>query len=282
MRKIRSKAIVLAVDGMDGSGKTTLIRYLKNRLESLHTEPLWQLPRAIKVYSEHVFKSSKEGLHFYRLMEAGQINDTDIALGAMYHSNAHLKHISETIANEYDVVLIDRFRPSFLAYQIHASGLDCLQETFEKILEEERVQGITPDYLYLRSSLERSKRLLADRTEQKSYHDGKDDRFKEKLLRGYDEFFYSTRYNFASNTIRVDLDQLEKETGPGLDVFLQEVFHRFMYTYSDLVKTVKEKHWDETKPKLQPGLIIEMNEEEKQNKRKKKSISTNEAYIDAA
>lgn len=258
---MKNKTIVLAVDGIDGSGKTTLIRYLKQQLENLHKEPMWQLPRPIRVYSEHVLKSTPQAEHFYGMMESSTLDDIDIALGALYHSSFHLKHILKNVKQQYDVILIDRFRPSFLAYQIHADGLSCFQDVFEAVLDSEHRQEITPDYFYLRSSLERSEKLLGKRKDKQSYHDGKSDKYKEKLLQGYDEFFYSSRYNFATNTIRVNLDLFEQEHGKGVDIFLQEMFSKFIYHYSYLPKMIRERYWEENKPKRLPSLDQEFAEE---------------------
>lgn len=250
--KINDKPVILAVDGMDGSGKTTVIGYIKKRLETLHQDPLWQLKRPIKVYSEHVFRMSLEGSMFYRSMQGGDLDDMTIALGAIYNSGRYLQKIhSPEIYNEYDVILIDRFRPSFLAYQIYGENLNCFHDVYQQVLDEEHQKGMTPDYLYLRSSVGRSNRLLEGKTEEKSYHDKKDRSFKTRLLKGYDDFFYTDKYNFAKNTIRVDVDKLEEEIGTGLEIFLEDVFHKFLISYFDLPKLVNQRHWDKFYPLLQ-------------------------------
>ena len=237
MAGIFDNKIVIAFDGPDGSGKTSAIQHIKKELENLHANPMFQLPRPIKVYSEHALKSSIQGQAFYELMEGGHLSDDLIGVGALFNWGYHVQNVIPAILDQYDVVLIDRFRPSFLAYQIFADKHVFIEDIFERFLHREKELGVTPDYFYLRSSVERSDGLLRAREkasgEQLSYHETKPASYKRDLLRGFDEFFFTDRYNFAKKSTIIDLDKEENGTQPNLEDFHELVFEKFLNEYVD-------------------------------------------------
>lgn len=222
--------IVVAFDGIDGCGKTTACEAIKDKLENLHKEYLLCLNRPISVMVMHFFGHSNCSIDFRAKVRAGNISDLQIALGSLYFSTNTLRVIAKLV-NDVDVILIDRSRASFFAYQIHGCGLYQLSDAFDFVLEQDNQLGHTPDYFYLRSSIERSNELIQARGIGKDYFDNKQKEFKQKIHSAYEEFFSSYRVPDKSKLTLIDLDSFESNKERNIEDFKEHITTVFLDKY---------------------------------------------------
>lgn len=120
-------AKIIYFDGPDGAGKTTQLELAQKYLE--------QAGHNVKTYRAMGGSPIGEELRKVALAALERPPETDmhIALACQY---ALLKEISN-LADEADIILIDRSPLSILAYQTYADGMDRLVAEFEinKLLE---------------------------------------------------------------------------------------------------------------------------------------------------
>lgn len=236
-------ATIIAFEGMDGSGKTSLATSFPNLLSKLHEIKELQLCRPIKVFQTHVFEHTPEAIAYMQNMKAGNLSELEIGLGALYNSHRFLNSALPELAKQYDVILIDRCRASFLAYQIYGAGLDRLRDTYDYILEQELLSNVTPDYIYLKTELKETEKLIKKRNVKKDHYDNKKSEFKKRMKQGYEEFFNSPNFNFAKKTTIIEPAKIAKINGEGLDIFISTAWDIFLENYVDQIVTNVNKRF---------------------------------------
>ena len=101
---------IICIEGLDGSGKTTLIDRVKKKLEADGQKVLLTSPFLTTDYDVQ-FKSDILNSKDIFLETTGMAN-------VLYRFQNHLRKLIDS--NEYDVILIDRYLPSFYVYQMYA------------------------------------------------------------------------------------------------------------------------------------------------------------------
>lgn len=171
-----SEGVFITIEGIDGSGKTTITKQLKARLAyhgyfvHLTREPGGS-PLAEKI-RELIINEKMGGLTELLLFNASRSD-----------------HLDTTIQQHIDqrhVVVSDRFSDSSWAYQGYGRGLKEQAEVLEDMVVGQR----RPNYiLYLKISIEESlKRLNARRVQSGEAPDRLDSestQFKQRMLEGY-------------------------------------------------------------------------------------------------
>lgn len=239
------EAIIVAFDGIDGTGKTTLIKYIKEKLQSLkQVEYKKKLKRSVRVLDLHMF--SQDAQRYRQLQAAGELNDTLIGLGAFYYSTLTLQREVLAAKKHYDVILLDRARSSAYAYQILGDNLPWLEPVLIKLILEDVKLGVEPHYFYLRSSIERSQRMVSGRSQGFDHYDTKTIEYKEKIAKGYDKFFSAEHFTPFDKLTMLDLDFIDLAKRPEgmsqLDYFLAVGWNEFLTAFgSNLIDIVNKK-----------------------------------------
>ena len=101
---------LICIEGLDGSGKTTLIDRVKKKLEADGQKVLLTSPFLTTDYDVQ-FKSDILNSKDIFLETTGMAN-------VLYRFQNYLQKLIDS--NEYDVILIDRYLPSFYVYQMYA------------------------------------------------------------------------------------------------------------------------------------------------------------------
>ncbi len=127
------KSCLIAIEGIDGAGKTTLANMLTLYFETIGREVICQHEPTSGKWGQLLRQSAKEG----RL---------DPALELQYFLNDRKEHVDEVInpsLEEGHIVILDRYYFSTMAYQ-GARGFDP-----QKIRDDNEAFAPIPDYLFI-------------------------------------------------------------------------------------------------------------------------------------
>lgn len=168
--------IVISFEGIDGSGKTTQINLLKNRLESDgYDVRLFREPGGTEL-SEVI-----RGLLLNPEMEIHPV--TEILL----FSSARSQLIAEKVLPLMDtdaIIILDRFYDSTVAYQGYGRASVALDQVHH--INRIASHGIVPDItFYLRVDLETAEHRRSAFAKDRMENSGND--FFRKVINGFDE-----------------------------------------------------------------------------------------------
>lgn len=170
-----NKGIFLAIEGMDASGKTTMIPYLKACIEELGYKVATSREPGGTVIAEEIRRTLLMKSH-----EPMQ-SMTEMLLFAA----SRVQHIETFIKPQMErgfVVISDRFTDSSCAYQ--GFGRQQLPQFLE--LEKFILNDFKPDHvLYFNVTLEESMKRLALRSGKPDRLDDESTEFKKRVLQGY-------------------------------------------------------------------------------------------------
>lgn len=179
----------IAIEGMDGSGKTTLIKELRKSLLTI--------PDPIKFTREPGGTPASEAIRSILLDDtlSGKADGKTQLLGFFYARAHHLTQI-RFLRGKGITVLTDRFDGSTLAYQAYAQTIDQnerkeLHDLFW-MLRRKVVYGDNAPTLYLYLDLPPEvaySRRNADSLQVKNHYDTKPLAFYRRQHDGYGEFF---------------------------------------------------------------------------------------------
>lgn len=173
------KGLLIAIEGIDGSGKSSLAKQLVTELQSkqypvlLTKEPggtvLGQKLRSILQYREF----SVSYLAEFLLFAADRAQ--------------HFQEIIIPNLNDSKLIISDRLSDSSLAYQGYGRGLD---KNMIKEINTWVMQGIKPDLtLYLKIPAELAAARTAERHKRPTSFEKENIEFFQKLVTGFDEIY---------------------------------------------------------------------------------------------
>lgn len=174
MKKL-ARGVFIAVEGLDGSGKTTMAKVLKSRL-------------AHHGYFAHLTREPGGSPLSEKIRELILNEKMNPLTELLLFNAARKEHIEATIKPHLaqgHVVISDRFSGSSHAYQGHGRGLYRVAED----LEDSVVGDEHPEHtLYFRITIEESLKRLANRRGQTLDRlDAETKEFKERVLAGFEE-----------------------------------------------------------------------------------------------
>ena len=190
-KQLKSKGLFLSFEGIEGSGKSTQIQILKQKLEE-------------HGHQVHILREPGGTAFGEKLREAILQSDTALHPLAEAHlfasSRAQLLHqtVIPTLSRPKQVVILDRFVDSSVAYQGFARGLGA-----DKI---EQIHNIWPLSLrpdmtfYLKIDLETSMARQTQRGQEKDYFEKEKKEFYTQLIQGYN---YCAKEN-SSRVVTID------------------------------------------------------------------------------
>ena len=182
----------IAVDGLDGSGKTTCINYLKEYFESLGK----------KVYLTKAIGSGFSGWGFRQILLSGELIDqnvTNLLTIACHISSINeinsLRKTSEELGEDI-VIIHDRYLASYWAYNYLNPMLCSNEETKNKSLMlfnsylNINDKELQPDlYLFIDVDPVTAKERIDKRNKKKVYADLKPIEYFEKLKESFEDYF---------------------------------------------------------------------------------------------
>lgn len=182
----------ISFEGLDGSGKTTIITKLVNKIEKEYPRLKYILTR------EPGGKNVPEAEKLREIILHPETNISDISEALLYSASRrmHLEKVIWPALENNILVLCDRYVDSFYAYQGFARnlGLDYVRKMTELVID-----GTMPDItIFFNISPEKSKerreknRLIVDRLEKEQ------NVFHEKVYHGYLELVREEPQRFIS------------------------------------------------------------------------------------
>ncbi len=207
----------IAVDGLDGSGKTTCINYLKEYFESLGK----------KVYLTKAIGSGVSGWMFRHILLSDKLVDqnvTNLLTIACHISSINqinsLRKESEELGEDI-VIIHDRYLASYWAYNYLNPMLNNNEEIKVKSLMlfnsylNINNKELQPDlYLYIDVDPTIAKERIDKRNEEKVYADLKSIEYFQKLKESFDDYFETNlvkrvTINNNTNDLEVLFNQLK-------------------------------------------------------------------------
>lgn len=201
----------IAVDGLDGSGKTTCINYLKEYFESLGK----------KVYLTKAIGSGFGGWEFRQILLSGELVDqnvTNLLTIACHISSINeinsLRKTSEELGED-TIIIHDRYLASYWAYNYLNPMLSSNEEIKNKSLMlfnsylNINDKELQPDlYFYINVDPSIAKERIDKRNEKKVYADLKPIEYFEKLKESFDDYFETNlvkRVTIDNNTNDIEV-----------------------------------------------------------------------------
>lgn len=168
----------LAFEGIEGSGKSTLIKALESRLTSQG--------RRVHVVREPGGTAWGEKLRESLLAQTGPVHPLSEA-HLFASSRAQLLHevILPSLEVEDMVVLCDRFLMSSMAYQGYGRQLGA--KTIEEIHQHGPLRCRPHHTFYLKIDLALSEKRQKQRGKSKDYFEKQNQQFYQRIVHGYDE-----------------------------------------------------------------------------------------------
>lgn len=175
-RKVKMGTKVICIEGLDGSGKTTLI----NNLD----QALCEQELNVKILSAF------DIVQYGRKFKSDTLNSRNHFLeltGMAYMLHNLQNHVSALVREaKYDVIILDRYIPSFYTYQIF--GRDTNIDLSSVLLNSLNKFGLRIDNQYLiKASFDNTKNRLSTRSEDDG--DRRAVESYDKHIDGYVDFF---------------------------------------------------------------------------------------------
>lgn len=202
----------ITFEGPEGSGKTTVIREITQRLESEGWEVVvTREPGGVKT-GEDIRKI---------LLEGEAIDDRSEALLFAASRREHLVNKVLPALHEGKVVLCDRYIDSSLAYQGYARGIG-VEEV--RSINEFAINGLYPDltlYLDIRASVGIQRINDNQRTQNRLDREKLD--FHEKVVEGYRQIIHNEPNRFAVINAEQSIEEVVNSAYESIIKYLEKI-----------------------------------------------------------
>lgn len=202
----------ITFEGPEGSGKTTVMREITQRLESEGWEVVvTREPGGVKT-GEDIRKI---------LLEGEAIDDRSEALLFAASRREHLVNKVLPALREGKVVLCDRYIDSSLAYQGYARGIG-VEEV--RSINEFAINGLYPDltlYLDIRASVGIQRINDNQRTQNRLDREKLD--FHEKVVEGYRQIIHNEPNRFAVINAEQSIEEVANSAYESIIKYLEKI-----------------------------------------------------------
>lgn len=225
------KSLVIAVEGLDGSGKDTVIEFIKNHLE--------EQGRRVSVFADLYSTETGADIRKLFIQAEGSLGfSTELSLMCAARSENVAKNILPALKRG-DIVLLNRFTASTYAYQcmaktvtpdeVSAEGLCLIKDgflkcasravqtrkyAFDKLNSIYSFNTIVNKWIYVDIDPETQQQRLSLR-KKTDYLDKASIEFHQKVRDGFTEFFHTFAINNKTNYLynsKCTLEELKKES----------------------------------------------------------------------
>lgn len=205
MIKRLHRGVLVALEGIDGSGKTTLARALADKLKE----------RGMPVVLTKEPGATSLGIKIRELVQHEKQAISPVAESFLFAADRaqHIAHLVKPALASGSIVISDRMADSTRAYQGFARGVN---RPFLEAIIAGALDGVAPDIVfYCALDLDTALQRLAQRRQEASRFEKENRSFYESVIQGFEEIF-ATR----PDVVRLDAGQ-SAET-------LVDVAHRFL------------------------------------------------------
>lgn len=201
----------ITFEGPEGSGKTTVIQQIAEKLKYEYNIILTREPGGVKT-GEQIREV---------LLEGEDMDDRTEALLFAASRREHLVGKVIPALNNGNVVLCDRYIDSSLAYQGYARGIG-IEEV--KSINEFAINGLYPDLtIYLDVSVEVGRERILKNQRNQNRLDQEDVKFHEKVVEGYKKIIHNESERFIVINADQSIDKVVKTTYESITNYLEKL-----------------------------------------------------------
>lgn len=201
----------ITFEGPEGSGKTTVIQQVAERLETEYDVVLTREPGGVKT-GEQIREVLLEG------------DDMDERTEALLFAASRREHLVGKVIPSLDegkLVLCDRYIDSSLAYQGYARGIG-IEEV--KSINEFAINGLYPDRtIYLDVSVEVGRDRILKNQRNQNRLDQEDVIFHEKVVEGYKKIIHNESKRFIVIDANRSLEEVVNATYKSISKYLEKL-----------------------------------------------------------
>ncbi|MFK4182320.1 dTMP kinase [Staphylococcus cohnii] len=201
----------ITFEGPEGSGKTTVIQQVAEKLKYEYNIILTREPGGVKT-GEQIREV---------LLEGEDMDDRTEALLFAASRREHLVGKVIPALNNGNVVLCDRYIDSSLAYQGYARGIG-IEEV--KSINEFAINGLYPDLtIYLDVSVEVGRERILKNQRNQNRLDLEGVKFHEKVVEGYKKIIHNESERFIVINADQSIDKVVKTTYESITNYLEKL-----------------------------------------------------------
>lgn len=201
----------ITFEGPEGSGKTTVIQQVAEKLKNEYNIILTREPGGVKT-GEQIREV---------LLEGDTMDDRTEALLFAASRREHLVGKVIPALNTGKVVLCDRYIDSSLAYQGYARGIG-IEEV--KSINEFAINGLYPDItIYLDVSVEVGRERILKNQRDQNRLDQEDVKFHEKVVEGYKKIIHNESERFIVINADQSIDKVVNATYESITNYLEKL-----------------------------------------------------------
>ncbi|KKI62769.1 dTMP kinase [Staphylococcus cohnii] len=201
----------ITFEGPEGSGKTTVIQQVAEKLKYEYNIILTREPGGVKT-GEQIREV---------LLEGEDMDDRTEALLFAASRREHLVGKVIPALNNGNVVLCDRYIDSSLAYQGYARGIG-IEEV--KSINEFAINGLYPDLtIYLDVNVEVGRERILKNQRNQNRLDQEDVKFHEKVVEGYKKIIHNESERFIVINADQSIDKVVKTTYESITNYLEKL-----------------------------------------------------------
>lgn len=201
----------ITFEGPEGSGKTTVIQQVAEKLKNEYNIILTREPGGVKT-GEQIREV---------LLEGDTMDDRTEALLFAASRREHLVGKAIPALNTGKVVLCDRYIDSSLAYQGYARGIG-IEEV--KSINEFAINGLYPDItIYLDVSVEVGRERILKNQRDQNRLDQEDVKFHEKVVEGYKKIIHNESDRFIVINANQSIDKVVNTTYESITKYLEKL-----------------------------------------------------------
>jgi len=201
----------ITFEGPEGSGKTTVIQQVAEKLKNEYNIILTREPGGVKT-GEQIREV---------LLEGDTMDDRTEALLFAASRREHLVGKVIPALNTGKVVLCDRYIDSSLAYQGYARGIG-IEEV--KSINEFAINGLYPDItIYLDVSVEVGRERILKNQRDQNRLDQEDVKFHEKVVEGYKKIIHNESERFIVINANQSIDKVVNTTYEYITKYLEKL-----------------------------------------------------------
>lgn len=201
----------ITFEGPEGSGKTTVIQQVAQKLENQYSVVLTREPGGVKT-GEQIREVLLEG------------DDMDDRTEALLFAASRREHLVGKVIPSLEngkLVLCDRYIDSSLAYQGYARGIG-IEEV--KSINEFAINGLYPDItIYLDVSVAVGRERILKNQRNQNRLDQEIVKFHEKVVEGYKKIIHNESERFIVIDADRSIDEVVNATYESISKYLEKL-----------------------------------------------------------